>query len=88
MKKIKVLSGTALAGLLAAVSLTSCGTDNSHTIDFYTTAGDDLLAILNVAKDDFEKENSGWTVKITNGFSYDTLKTKVTSTLSANTQPS
>lgn len=88
MKKIKVLSGTALAGLLAAVSLTSCGTDNSHTIDFYTTAGDDLMAILNVAKDDFEKENSGWTVKITNGFSYDTLKTKVTSTLSANTQPS
>lgn len=88
MKKIKVLSGAVLAGLVATFSLTSCGSDNSNVIDFYTTAGDDLMEILNVAKADFEAENEGWTVKITNGFSYDTLKTKVTSTLSANTQPS
>lgn len=89
MKKTRILSVGALAAL-ATVALASCGGSKSSgkTIDFYTTAGDDLMNVLNTAKDNFEKANDGWTVKITNGFSYDTLKTKCTSALSANTQPS
>ena len=78
MKIKKFLGLSAIAAL--AVGLASCGqsADNSHTIDFYTTAGDDYMVPLNAAKAKYEAENAGWTVNITNGFSYDTLKTKVT----------
>ena len=88
MKIKKFLGLSAIAAL--AVGLASCGqsADNSHTIDFYTTAGDDYMVPLNAAKAKYESENAGWTVNITNGFSYDSLKTKVTQCLSANTQPS
>ena len=88
--KIKKFLGLSAAVALVTVGLASCGgsTDNSHTIDFYTTAGDDYMVPLNAAKEKYEKENEGWTVNITNGFSYDSLKTKVTQCLSANTQPS
>lgn len=89
MKIKKILCASALAGF-ATVGLASCGeeTTDVKTVVFYTTAGDLPMQTINVAKEKFEKENEGWTVQVINGFSYDTLRDKVTSMISSNTQPS
>lgn len=68
---------------------TNNGGSTGGTIKFYTTAGDNLKAILESAKTVFENDsqNEGWTVEITNGYSYSTLNEKVTSDLTAGNQP-
>jgi len=88
--KTKKLFSAAILSCAAMIGLSSCGKgkDESKTVTFYTTAGDTPMVTLNAAKDKFEQQNEGWKVDIVNGFSYDTLKNKVTSMLSSNTQPS
>jgi len=87
--KIKKLFGTAAitVGLAALAACNNGGATNAKTITFLTTAGDDLMEILNDAKVKYE-ENSEYTVQIINGYGYDTLKQKVNSDLAANSQPS
>ena len=89
MKIKKLFCASVLTGA-ALVGLASCGgnADDDKTVTFYTTAGDLPMQTINVAKEKFEKENEGWKVNVVNGFSYDSLRDKVTSMISSNTQPS
>ncbi len=99
--KIKKILGAAAILSVGILSLASCGeandddnTNNTNTnvsgaktIKLYTTAGDTLKAVLDQAADKFMQENEGWTVEITNGYSYSTLNEKCTSDLIAGNQP-
>ncbi|MCR5786677.1 MAG: hypothetical protein K6G28_03180 [Acholeplasmatales bacterium] len=88
--KTKKLFGAAAITVAAAAVLASCNGNkgNDKAVVFLTTAGDNLKTVLDDAKAKFEKENDGWTVDIQTGYSYDSLKTKVTSDLTAGGQPS
>ncbi len=86
IKKIILPLAGAVAGV-SLVALTSCGSKSTNTITFYTTSGDTLMTVLESAAEEFHKANPDYTVEITNGYSYDTLKTKIQSDLGAGAQP-
>ena len=87
IKKVILPLAVATAGIVS-VTLTSCGgSSDNHTITFYTTSGDTLMTVLEAAAEEFHEENPDYTVEITNGYSYDTLKDNVQSDLGGGSQP-
>ena len=60
----------------------------TKTITFLTTAGDDLIKVLESAKAKFEEENPNFVVDIQSGYGYDSLRNKIQSDIIAKNQPS
>ena len=92
MKKfLRVLRALCLVTVLgvSSLALTSCDQeDNTHTITFYTSMGDKLLEVLDIAKKDFAEKFPGWEVKVVNpGNGYDGTRSAIVGDLQANSQP-
>ncbi len=86
IKKVILPLAVGVTGV-SMLALTSCGENsNGNTITFLTTSGDSLMTVLENAASEFEKQ-TGYKVSVENGYSYDTLKTKIQGDLGAGAQP-
>lgn len=91
MKKILcVLLVVALVLACSLVVLTACdktSTDYSHTIIFYSSQGDSLQQITQVAINNFQAKYPGWKVEHVQVGGYDDVKEKVISDFQGKQQP-
>ncbi len=91
MKKIMcILLVVAVAVTCCCVLLTACNetsTDYSHTIVFYSSQGDSLQQITQVAINNFEAKFPGWKVEHVQVGGYDDVKEKVISDFQGKQQP-
>ena len=91
MKKIMcILLVVAVAVTCCCVLLTACNdtaTDYSHTIVFYSSQGDSLQQITQVAINRFEAKFPGWKVQHVHVGGYDDVKEKVISDFQGKQQP-
>ena len=87
MKKIKVLSTAAIAGLgIAALASCGGGSSSGKTITFYNTCGQNLQTKITEAIDAFEAKY-GWKVESTQIGGYDDVYSTCIAGLTANAQP-